>query len=474
MNDVLVRRASERGISVAGRIELWNEKGARHLEQMELLRAHSLVPLVATAPPLVDFLVMGSAKRTIRPSEPSSRDWGARRAVVERLDVGRMDVPLLGVKDMIDVVGRACELGTTNVRRPRATTDAPAVARLRAAGLHVSCMLNQHALAYGATGLSSGIGPAINALDPDVLPGGSSSGCGVAVGSGLVEVALGTDTGGSIRIPAALNGVVGFKPTYGAVPMEGVAPLAPTLDHVGPVARTVHNAAAAFSVLSSPMKPHEGLRLDDDESIVVGVARGGVFDDLDEATEEKFDSVLADWSRSGRVELVELDIAGADVVRAAQLSVLSTEALNEHGGLLARGEPLPADVRLRLELGLFVEPEDYGRGLGFCSRWRAVLESAFRECHVLISPTLAVYAPRVDTREVALRNGVTELQEALTRLTSPFNLSGHPAISLPVDMDGGSVPLGIQIVGPLGRDDRTLAVAERVEAELGASTRENA
>lgn len=378
--------------------------------------------------------------------------------------------PAIGIKDMFAVERRSVGVGTRAYKSEPATADAAVVTRLRAAGVGIAGMLNMHALAYGATGLSSEIGPTVNAIDSSVMPGGSSSGSGAAVAGGYVDYALGTDTGGSVRIPAALNGVVGFKPTFDRVSCDGVVPLSETLDHVGALARTVSDLAAIFSVIDPDSTTGQGMSLVGTDTIIVGLPSHFFLDELDALTRTGFSKVVETLQADGRYQIVEVDLPGAELASAAHLSVLATEALRTNLEILrSHGDELPEDVRLRLELGSLVTADDYQHGLEFQRRWKASVEGSFASCHILLTPTLAAIAPSITNQPVRLSSGDFLPQAALTRMTAPFNLSHHPAVTIPFSVLGSAVPMGVQLVGPLNSDPELVGIAETVENILAGT-----
>lgn len=458
------------GFEVDGRKHLWKERLPEIRESLARLPHDECLDDPGRGgvmePALLSEVETSPVSRTIRKAahlQSADAQLNAFTKVFASTDDAGGAVSV-GVKDLIAVSGHATTAGTRAFTAPPATADSAAVARLRSAGLHVAGMLNLHALAYGALGTSSDWGAAVNALDPSVMPGGSSSGSGVAVGARLVDCALGTDTGGSIRIPAALNGVVGLKPTCDRVALSGTYPLAPSLDHVGPLARTVADTAALFSVLDPHSEPWTGVALRQDGPIVLGVLADEYADDLDKTSQRGFAQLLERLERHSTVRVVEIRLNALEQAAAAHLAVMSTEALRTNAGILrGSARKLPEDVRLRLELGLAVTPDEYSRGLRFQQWWRARVESAFTQCHALITPTLAVAAPRLGQSVVQLRSEEVPIQRALTRLTTPFNLSGHPAVSQPSDVLGAPQSFGVQLVGPMGLDRELLALAELLE-----------
>lgn len=369
----------------------------------------------------------------------------------------------VGIKDLLDVEGCTVTAGTRAHHVPPAGADAVAVHALRAAGAIIRGTTNLHALAYGATGTSSDWGIPHNPASPGAIPGGSSSGSAAAVAEGSAALTLGTDTSGSIRIPAALCGVVGLKPTGGLVSLEGCHPLSPTLDHLGPLAGSVEIVAAAMGALSgwdSWQLPEEA-----QGRIRVGVL-GGYFDEgLSAPVRAALGEVLTVLDGAG-VDLTPVELNLACHIPGAQIAVLGAEALATNlGTLRAHGSELPADVRLRLEAGLARTDEQQVVAHEVTARWRAQVDAALAHCHVLLCPTTAITATAPEVSHVEVDGGSVTVQFSLTRLTMPFNFSGHPAISLPWRDPAGTL-LGVQLIGRTGGDQDLLAVASQVERLL--------
>ncbi|MFJ5699926.1 amidase [Arthrobacter sp. NPDC093139] len=379
-------------------------------------------------------------------------------------DPGPLAGKVVAVKDLIEVEGYATTAGTKAYRSPTATRDADVVARLREAGAVIIGMTNLHALAYGAMSNSGDWGAVGNPLRGDTLSGGSSGGSATAVAAGMVDIALGTDTAGSIRIPASLCGVVGLKPTYGRISTKGVHPLAPSLDHVGPITRTVADSALVMQVLTGWDATWRRELLADLKGVVVGLPHRFFFDHLEEEVRTAVDHAVDSLQELGAT-IHKVDIPTAQYSPAAGLCTIAPEALDIHLSLLQeRGHLLPDDVRLRLEAGMFRTGADYSRAQRIRAKMQAELANALAQADVLLTPTLAVTAPHSTTQHLDVEGARWPVQQALTRLTSPFNLTGYPALSLPWGNDrlGGSI--GIQLVAQPMAEDRLLSIAAVLEA----------
>ena len=336
--------------------------------------------------------------------------------------------------------------------------DATVVTRLRGAGAILLGKLNMHEFAYGPEGTNPHYGTPANPWDPSRLPGGSSSGSGVAVAAGLVQIALGSDTGGSIRIPASLCGVVGLKPTYGRVSRYGLLPLAWSLDHAGPLTRTVADAALCLQVIASADRkdpsasrervpnylraliPHlRGLR--------VGVPRDDFLDPVDPEVGRFVAAAIDRLQRLGaRVKPIPLPIFGP--AGDATLTIIAVEARAYHETFFpSRAAEYSPDVRERLGAGEKVLATQYLEA----RRIRAIALEEFRrvfgEVDLLVMPTVPMPAPRLHEETVTLGKTVKSVRSALTRLTRPLNLVGYPVLSIPCGFTTAGLPVGLQLVG---------------------------
>jgi len=351
------------------------------------------------------------------------------------------DGPVVAVKDLIDVQGAVTTAGSPLPPDEPARRDAPLVARLRAAGCVVIGKTNLHEWAFGPTSDNPHFGPVRNPHDPARVAGGSSGGSAVAVAVGACAWAIGTDTGGSIRIPAGLCGVVGFKPSLGAIDMTGVVPLAWSLDTVGTLATNVASAFAAFEVLAGA-SPGELEEPPGDYRLALPA---GWAVDLDRDTEAAWQRVAGD--------LPEIDFPDRRWVAEPALTILFAEAAAYHRELFAAfPESYGDDVAGHLQRGLELPAVDYAQALLECEIVRAEVEAAMAGYDAVLVPCTPIVAPPIGTPDV---------REPLTRLTRPFNTTGQPVFSLPAPVDG--LPVGIQVVGRFGGDREIADVARSLE-----------
>lgn len=398
------------------------------------------------------------------------------RAADAEIAAGRWRGPLHGVpvslKDLIDVDG----VPTTAASRLReghvAAADAPVTARLREAGAVLIGKTNLHEFAFGTTNEDSGWGPARHPLDPGRSPGGSSGGSAASVLAGMAVASVGTDTGGSIRIPAAVCGLVGLKPTLSELPTDGVVPLSTTMDHVGPIARTVEDARLLHQALlgratpdaatAPPPRPLRGLRL--------GVPRPYFLALLDDAVAASFERSCARLREAG-VTLVDVAIRHADDIAPIYLHIVLAEAAAYHATALERSPAAyTPNVRIRLEMGRYVLAEDYARARRGRVALRVAVDEALGDLDGLLLPTLPMVAQPIGAATVRL-SGVDEpIRNAMLRLTQLFDITGHPAITLPDGANADGLPTGIQLAGRVGDTAGLLALAAGLEPILTPPT----
>lgn len=372
---------------------------------------------------------------------------------------GPLDGWRLAVKDLVAVEGhpRRCGSAVTFDTPPEAA-DAPVVTRLRHAGARLVGGTHLHEFAFGTTGINAAFGTPENPAAPARVPGGSSSGAAVVVAGGLADVSIGTDTGGSVRIPAALCGVVGVKPAFGAISTEGVWPLSPSLDHVGylvgTTAELVAPALALGLISSSAPRPSPEQAAESAPQLRLGVARGAASLCSDDVS-EVFGAALARLAGSG-IELIEIDWPAGDEVFAATTAIMYAEAAHGHRRLLAARHHLYGpDVRNRLLQGLAIPALTYLRARERQGDLRLRCLAALDRLDAVLTPTVPVVAPRHDE---AIDPAVGAQLVTFTRLA---DVAGLPAVSLPLPASllasTGGLPVGLQI--ETATDARALHVA---------------
>ena len=392
------------------------------------------------------------------------------RQLEARVQAGEELGPLAGVpvaiKDLMHVKGYPFTCGTKAMDGDEADNDAEVVARLRQAGALIIGTTNLHELAYGVTSANAHFGPVQNPTAPGHIPGGSSGGSGAAVAAGLATIAVGTDTGGSIRIPAACCGIVGFKGTHEAVSRVGVWPLADTLDHIGPLARSVADAALGFELMAGlPAGCLAGKQIERPRLIRPAPY---FYEHLESGVRTRIETVLKRLTAAGAT-LEERRIDGMQHAAAAQFVTICAEGCQSNWKLLSeRGDDISPEVRVRLEIGQFIAAIDYVKAQRLRRSIRDNMIAAIKDADVLALPTLPLSIPKQGLGLIEFAGRKMPLPGAVTRLTSPFNFSGLPALSIPCGKDDKGLPVSLQLIGRPGADSTVLAVGKWAERVLAA------
>jgi aspartyl-tRNA(Asn)/glutamyl-tRNA(Gln) amidotransferase subunit A len=390
------------------------------------------------------------------------------------IDRGPLHGIPVGVKDMIDTAGLTTAMGSRHFAGRVPARDAVVVARWREAGAVLVGKTTTHQFAYGPTGDRAANGPCANPRDPRRMPGGSSAGSAAAVGAGLVPLAMGTDTGGSVRIPAALCGVAGLRPSAGRIPVTGVFPLSWSLDTVGPLAATVADAAAGWAALAGaagePGLPGGPGSAADPAALRVGIPAAAWFERTDPAVQAAVSGL------AGRLAAAGARVAGIEIPDAEELvhvfaAVQSGEAVSIHVERMAQEPELyDPEVLGRLRAAAEVPAWDYARSLRRLGQLREEAAQRLREVDVLLLPAVPVLAPPLGARDADLGGGWTSPRDALLAYTSMWGVLGLPAISVPVWPEPGTgprLPAGAQLVGRPGGDAALLRAARTAEALAG-------
>lgn len=434
----------------------------REISAVELTRLH--LDAIAAENPQVNAFVGVMAEEALASAAAADRGLaaGERR-------------PLLGIpvslKDLIDVAGWVTTAGARDEGRPPATENAEVVRRLRAAGAVILGKTTLHELAFGATSENPHGGAVPNPVDRSRIAGGSSGGSAVAVAAGLSFASIGTDSGGSIRIPAALCGVAGHKPTFGLVSRRGVQPLSWTLDHVGPLARTAADCATVLGVIAShdPADPNLVLPLRHDRPIALpdGLRLGVVREPspwLDPDVRARVEEAVALLVALGGTPVdVELGQLGDGLACVAIL--LRVEAAAVHRDRLARTpEQIGSDVRARLRAGQLLPATAYLNALRVRQQLIRELDALFETVDLLVLPTTPIVAPPIGATFDPVTPGGPNARTLLTSLTSLFNATGLPALSVPCGPAPSGLPVGLQLVGRRDADALVLTVGAAFEA----------
>jgi len=368
----------------------------------------------------------------------------------------------VAIKDLIDVAGTRTTSGSA-VPSVEARTDAPVVTRLREAGAIVIGKTNLHEFAYGTTSEETAFGPVRNPLDLSRSAGGSSGGSAAALAAGMCFGAVGTDTGGSIRIPSAACGTVGLKPTYDELPLTGIVPLSGSFDHVGPMARSVADAILLFQAMQGAepggLEPGVG-------RLTFGIPYRYFCDRVDDDVASALARARTALTEAGHV-VVDLEIAHAEWTPDVYLHVMLPEASWYHASLLERhASSYSPGVRLRLEMGRYVKAEDYVRAGHLRAVLRESVNAALADVDALLLPTLPMAAPVLGAQTVPVAGKQEPVRGAMLRLTQLFNVTGHPSIALPAGKGGDGMPRGLQLVGREAATISLLRAALVVERQI--------
>jgi len=351
----------------------------------------------------------------------------------------------LAIKDLFDTAGLTTTYGSIVYAAHMPDQTAEAVSRLEAGGYANVGKTNLHEFAYGITSANPHFGTVPNPAFPGRMAGGSSGGSAAALAAGLAEAALGTDSGGSIRIPAACCGIVGFKPSYGLVSLEGVFPLAPSFDHVGPMARSVEECTEMMRVLADGFAP---ARLESLEEVEVGVAWLELADPLVRA---RVQSAAELFPRRRELDFPLAENTGPVFMR---------EVADVHRELFAEfADSYGENVRTKVERCLEVTDAEYERGRRARAVYAERAEQAFDGLDLLLTPTLGFVAPRLPVDDL-------EIRERTIRFTLPFNALGWPALALPAGRAEDGLPASVQVAAPSEEDGLVLAAGALMERAM--------
>lgn len=376
----------------------------------------------------------------------------------------------LSLKDLFFTQGVPTTAGSKILKDFIPDRNAAAVDLLLHAGCIVLGKTNLHEFAYGPTNINPHYGPVRNPWALNRISGGSSGGSAASVVAAMAIASLGTDTGGSIRIPSAACGCVGLKPTSGRIPLEGVIPLSFSLDHVGPLSRCVADAACLFDILAQPKIPgrdpgsilkvmRRGVH-----SLKIGVPRQYFFDRVQPEVRRAILAAANVFDQLGAA-VAEVDLPEMKETERLAAEITGDEAFAYHEKWL-REKPREygADVRSRLELSRNASAISYIQALEAMKLYREKLDQALGHIHILIAPTLPIVVPSLDQKEAIVKGSHEDVRPALLRLTRPGNISGLPAISLPCGFSSNGMPIGLQIIGRRADEATVLRAAYAYEA----------
>ena len=354
--------------------------------------------------------------------------------------------------------------------------DASVAVRLREAGAVLLGKTNMHEFAYGVTSNNPHFGPVRNPWDLQRIPGGSSGGSTAALAAGLCYASIGTDTGGSIRIPAALCGVVGLKPTFGRVSCYRVIALAPSLDHTGPLARSVYDAAALLNAIAGrdPLDPATVAKPVPDytrdlkgplKKLRLGWPKEYFWKKLDEEVRKLCEAAARHYEKLGaKLEEVSLPHVAEGDDPSTAIALAEARAYHEiQGWYPARAADYSEESRKRLEMGADIRAVDYLRARASSKTERADFDAAFEKVDAVLAPTVPFAAPPIGEKVAKTSYGEEPVRSALLRLNRPSNYTGLPAISIPCGFTSGNLPVGLQLIGRAFDEARLLQIARAYE-----------
>jgi aspartyl-tRNA(Asn)/glutamyl-tRNA(Gln) amidotransferase subunit A len=375
----------------------------------------------------------------------------ADRAAAEGRGLGALHGMTVSIKDNIDVAGRPTTAGAAFLRGNVATRDAPVVERLRAAGATIVGKANMAELAFGSRSYSAVGGQCRNPWAPDRIPGGSSGGSAVSVAAGMCTGSLGSDTGGSVRLPSALNGVTGLRPTLGRVPSRGSVPVSEGHDTIGPIARSARDVAAIFAVIAGfdeADRTSVDVAMPDvlgqlDEGVAglrVGMPRQHFFEQVEPAVGDAVMSAAREFERLGAV-LVDVDVPMAGEAHRHMTNMVFADACHVYRDRLQNApETITASVVERMRNGFSVTGLQYAEAIDYARRWRLALRRLFADVDLLLSPTTPTQAPPIEDG-----HNLLEATRAATRNTYAGALGGIPGLSLPCGLTPDGLPVGLQL-----------------------------
>ena len=423
---------------------------SKEISPVEIIDAH-LARIEATEPVLNSFI-------TLLPEEARA---GARRAEQE-IQRGNYRGPLhgipVGLKDLFNTAGVRTTSGSRIFDTFIPEQDCTVAARFREAGAILLGKMNMHQFAYGPTGENPDYGHMHNPWDPEMVTGGSSGGSGSATAAGQCTITTGSDTGGSIRIPASLCGIVGLKPTYGLVSRHGLTPLSWSLDHPGPMVRTVEDAALTMNVIAGhdpndvasarvEIPDYTAALSNDVRGLRIGIVKEYFEAPLDHQIAESVRQAIGILESMGAV-ISEVSLPMFEDSQPISTAILMAEASAYHRDLLARdGDKLYPPIRLRLEAGLFISSSDYLRAQQGRNAFNHQARQLLDQVDLLAGPTEPVTAPKLLEEHVQIGEHRVGTTAALTQYTRPYNISGFPAITVPCGFSDTGMPIGLQLAG---------------------------
>lgn len=379
----------------------------------------------------------------------------------------------MGIKDNIYIKGEVTTMASKIHRDFVPSYNATVIDKLNEAGAIIIGKLNMHEYAWGATTNNPHYGPCRNPWDLEYIPGGSSGGSGAALIAHTTMATLGTDTGGSVRIPAATNGIVGLKQTYGRVSNYGSFPLAWTLDHIGPMTKTVKDAAALLEVIAGydpkdsttvnvPVDQYLDGITGDVKDLVIGINEEYFFNNVDKDIEQAVRNKIRQLEKEG-ARIQEVDIPSLQFSEwAVMTTIISEPAAIHQQNHLNRPEDFGEDLQFLFDLGELPSAVDYIHAQQIRRHLKQDFQNVFENIDVLITPTLPIQTPKIGADTVELNGEEVGVLDHIIRFTGPFNITGLPALSVPCGFKG-HLPIGIQIVGKPFDEKTILNVGYAIE-----------
>jgi aspartyl-tRNA(Asn)/glutamyl-tRNA(Gln) amidotransferase subunit A len=458
-------------LSISEAADLISQK---RLSPVELTQAH-LTRIEATEPRLNSFITL-----------LADDALASAQTAEQEIQAGDYRGPLhgipIGLKDLYYTKGILTTVGSKILRDFVPDYDATVTERFAEAGAVLMGKLQMHEFALGATSVNPHDGPAHNPWNVDSITGGSSGGSGSAVGSGQVMGALGSDTGGSVRIPAGLCGIVGLKPTFGRVSRRGVFPLSFSLDTVGPMTRTARDAALIMNVIAGydSRDPSSANMPDEDFTAALGQNMSGLrigipdeffYDIIDPEVAEAMCVATGMLGELGAtVERVSIPVLNHSL--AISSTILIAEAAEVHTeNLRHRPQDIGADVRGRLQTGALTSAHDYLKAQRARTEFNNQMSEVMERYDILVAPTSAIGAPKINQTHIEIGGRQENALSLMSRLTRPFNICGFPTATIPSGFTGAGLPIGMQIAGRPFEDATVLQVADAYEQATDWHTR---
>lgn len=374
----------------------------------------------------------------------------------------------IAVKDAFYTQDMPTTGGSLILKDFKPTRDAEVVNRLRSAGAVIIGKTNMHEFAFGVTNKNPHYGVTTNPWDTERISGGSSGGSAVAVSVGACIAGLGTDTAGSIRIPSALCGVVGYKPTYGLLSLDGVIPLAWSLDTVGPIAKTVDDVGVLLELMSTKQFQKTEQVKQADNELKLGLPRRIIEEWVSTEVEEVFWKSIDRIVSKSNCKVVEVEDQWFKVLSDARYIIVLSESATYHlKWLRDRWSEYDPDVRDRILSGLFIPASVYIKAQRIRKALKKKFMKSMENLDALILPTVPIEAPRIEDEELIIKDRKVGVRRALLSLTEAFNSLGNPAITIPCGLTGKNLPVGLQLAAKPYEDDLLLQIAKKFENILG-------